>query len=106
VEPIKQTISSILQELRQKKEKASFRDPADILKKGLAKKELSHVEFSSFAKGILRLKVDSSTWLYYLNLRKDALITRFSEDLPGIKDIKFSIGVSGQKIKKHCNSKK
>ena len=106
MEPIKQTITSILQDLREKKEKASFENPEDLLKKGLARKELSHVKFSSFAKGVLRLKVDSSTWLYYLNLRKDALITRFSEDLPGIKNISFSIGSPAQKSKKHCNSKK
>ena len=99
MEPIKQTVFSILEGIKKKKEEDSFKNPEVLLKKVLAKREISHVWFSSFTKGILRLKVDSSSWLYYLSLRKEALAKRLSDDLPGLKDIKFSIGNPGQKEK-------
>lgn len=66
-----------------------------FLKKTLTKKELNHVKFSYFRRGVLGIIVDSSSWLYYLNLHKQRLLTRLCKKFDKIKDIRFVLGEIG-----------
>lgn len=67
-------------------------DPQALLKRALSKKELKHIKFSYFKKGILGVNVDSSAWLYSLTLQKEDLLARLNKGSSTIKDIRFRIG--------------
>ena len=63
-----------------------------LLKKVLSKKELGHVKFRYFRKGVLGITVDSSVWLYQLNLQKQQLLTKVHKKSPAVEDMRFFIG--------------
>lgn len=92
MEKIKDTIELVIRDLLAKKSSASKATPEDWLRKVLTKKELGHIKFHYFRKGVLGLLVDSSSWLYSLNLKKDALLNKFKACSPEIKEIRLSIG--------------
>ncbi len=92
MEPIKNTIRVLMENLKTQKKKAKKGDPEQWLKKVLSTKELGHAQFGYFKNGVLNIKVDSSSWLYYLHLKKEALLARLSKKSDAIKDIHFRIG--------------
>lgn len=92
MEPIKETVINVIGRLETKKIEAGDKDPNELLKKALTKKELEHIKVNYFKRGVLNLNVDSSAWLYNFNLQKQNLITRLNKQLGGIKDIRFYIG--------------
>jgi len=94
VEAIKDTIINVIKELSLKKHGLSENDnPEVLLKKALTKKELRHIKFHYFRKGMLGIKVDSSVWLYSMNLKKEKLISKLnSASTLGVKDIRFVLG--------------
>lgn len=62
------------------------------LKKILTKKELAHIKFNYFRKGVLGLNVDSSAWLYKLNMGKEDLLSKLNQKIGNVKDIRLRIG--------------
>jgi len=92
METIKDTIKSVVQALGVKQKALSADSPAVILKKALTRKELGHIKFNYFRKGILSIKVDSSSWLYHLSLQKEDLLAKLRKRSKAIKDIHFCIG--------------
>ena len=92
MEQIKDTINSVIRSLAKKKKGVSERSPQELLKKILTKKEFEHIRVSNFTKGVLYVEVDSSTWLYYLGLRKKEMLARLAPALKGLKNIRFSLG--------------
>lgn len=92
MEPIKEIIQNVFRNLEAGDQKNSSDDIGAILKKILAKKAVKHVKLYTFRKGILSIKVDSSTWLYYLNLQKRDLLVKLREQISALKDIHFSLG--------------
>ena len=92
MEQIKETLQTIFKDLNSKKTKTPEDNPQGWLKKILTKRELGHIKLYYFKKGILGLKVDSSVWMYNLNLKKETLITQLQQFSKEIKDIRFSVG--------------
>ncbi len=92
MEQIKNTIQQVLEALEKKKTGTDSDDPKSILKKVLAKKAFGHVKLYNFRKGILTVKVDSSVWVYYLNLQKEDLLKKISKETRDVKDIRFCLG--------------
>jgi len=92
MEKISETIQSVFKELVNKKVADGGVNPEGWLKKVLTKKELGHIKLHYFRKGILGLSVDSSVWMYSLNLKKDSLLKKLKECSQEIKEIRFSIG--------------
>ncbi len=92
MESIKDTIQNVMSELKAKKSHPDKLGPEEVLKKALTKKELEHIKFNYFKKGVLGVNVDSSTWLYQFNLKKEDLLGRLKEHLSGIKDIRLRLG--------------
>lgn len=92
IEPIKDTVHNLMQEWMVKKPGASDDDPWVLLKKALTKRELRHIKFNYFRRGVLGLYVDSASWLYSLNLHKPDLLSKLSSKNQAIKDIRFRIG--------------
>ena len=92
MEPIKDTLSVLMQGLAEKNSGGSPRGPEDWLKKALTKKELGHIKFHYFRKGVLGVRVDSSAWMYSLSLKKESLLSQLKKQAPDIKEMRFSIG--------------
>jgi len=92
MEAIKETIGNVMQQLHDKKTGAGTSSPDDLLKKALTKKELQHIKFNNFRKGVLNLSVDSSSWLYNCSLQKEDLIIRLRRQFDALKDVRFYLG--------------
>ena len=98
MEPIKQALDELFKDLQARKEKAAELNPDFLVKKVFSRKELEHCRAGYFKNGILQIKVDSSTWLYYFNLHKKEALEKISGQNPQIKDLKFSLGeIPGKK---------
>ncbi|MFH0762975.1 MAG: DciA family protein [Candidatus Omnitrophota bacterium] len=94
METIRETILNVFKGLSSKKEKGiNQANVWGLLEKTLTKKELKHIKFNYFKGGVLGVGVDSSTWLYSFNLKKEKLL-KFLNNNPGIqlKEIRFNIG--------------
>ncbi|MCK9594105.1 MAG: DUF721 domain-containing protein [Candidatus Omnitrophica bacterium] len=96
MEPIKNSVLSLLSDLKAKKQGSGFLYPDGLLKRGFAKKELKHIKFGSVKNGILYITVDSPVWAYYLNMQKKRILTRLAAGPSGIKDVRFKIGDVGE----------
>ncbi|MCM8797051.1 MAG: hypothetical protein NC923_04145 [Candidatus Omnitrophica bacterium] len=92
MEKIQDTIVAVMQELRDKTRCPSEGNPEIWLKNTLTKKERRHIKFKYFKKGIIGVDVDSSSWLYNFNLKKEHLIERLRQKTDKIKDIYFRLG--------------
>jgi len=92
MEGIKDTVLNVIKTLDAKRGGEAGPGPEDVLKKVLTKKELGHIKINYFKKGVVYVNVDSSSWLYQMNLHKEALLSRVKKDSSAVKDIRFSIG--------------
>jgi len=92
METIKDIVRDVIQDLTSEKRQNRADDPQAILKKILTARELRHIKLNYFKKGILGLSVDSSSWLYNLNLQKEELLARLQRNSGAIKEIRFRIG--------------
>ncbi len=93
METIKNTIQQLMRQWQTRQLTQPEADPQALLKKLVAKKDLSHVGIAYFRNGILGLKVDSSTRLYSLSLQKEQLLAKLrTYAKTPVKDIHFSIG--------------
>ena len=92
METIKDIVRDVIQDLTSEKRQNRADDPQAILKKILTTRELRHIRFNYFKKGVLGLSVDSSSWLYNLNLQKEELLARLQRNSGAIKEIRFRIG--------------
>lgn len=90
---LKDTIADLMHKLEEGKQSAPPDEPGDFLKKAFTKRELGHIRGGYYRNGILAVKVDSSSWLYALSLKKDAKLNKLREKLKVVvKDIRFSLG--------------
>ena len=94
IEPIRDTIKTVFKNFGDKRHRAKEEDPWHWLKNTLTKKELGHIKCNYFRKGTLGIGVDSSSWLYYFNLKKVELLSRLSKQSKKIKDIHLYLGES------------
>jgi len=92
MEHIKETVRAVFKEWHDKEKQGSCDEVAAALKKVLAKKALEHVKLYNFRKGVLSIRVDSSSWLYYLNLQKEDILNKLHRGCAPVKDIRFSLG--------------
>lgn len=92
MEKIKDVIEDVIRNLTAKNLGDKDTDPKAWLKKALTNKELGHIKFHYFRKGVLGIRVDSSAWMYSLSLKKEGLLSKMREYSPGIKEIHLSIG--------------
>ncbi len=90
MEKIKDIIAGVIQGLETKKR--DYDAPQELLKRILPKKEQGHAKFRYLRKGILGITVDSSGWLYQMNLEKPGLLVKLGRKSKTIKDIRFYIG--------------
>ena len=89
---IKDTINNVIRSLETKKEGPGRDNLYGWMQEVFSKKELKHIEFDYFHRGILGIIVDSSTWLYHLNLKKEALLLQLNKRDALVKNIRFRLG--------------
>jgi len=92
MEPLKNTLGGVMKTLRARRKSALRDNPETIIKKIFSTKERRHVQFNYLKKGVLGLKVDSSVWLYHLNLKKEGLLIELGRNPWAIKEIRFRLG--------------
>jgi len=90
MQTIKDIIPDVIRGLETKKRAKD--EPELLLRRVLPKKEQGHIKFRYLRKGILGITVDSSSWLYQLNLQKPGLLVKLGKKSKTIKDIRFYIG--------------
>jgi hypothetical protein len=81
-----------MQILAAKQKVSAKENPAFVFDKIFSKETLKHVKFGYFKKGLLCIYVDSSSWMFQLNLEKDKLLGQFNKHQSKIKEIKFRLG--------------
>ncbi len=92
MDTIKNAVAHLMRSLQEKSAVASRDNPEELLKEVFSKKELEHVRVNYLKQGVLHLKVDSSSWLYYFNLHKKEAIAAAGKKSTQIKDIRFRLG--------------
>jgi hypothetical protein len=94
MEQIKGTVEALLAQLKEKNRKNEFPkgSPEELLKQVFSRKEQQHIRFWYFRGGNLGIQVESSSWMYYFNIKKEKLLASVRKVSPSVKDIRFSIG--------------
>ncbi len=92
MEGIRGAVKEVMRRLEIKKKTSSVVSPQALLERALSRKELKHIRLSYFKKGILSINVDSSSWLYQLNLKKADLLAQLEKKAVDIRDIRFRLG--------------
>ncbi|HRZ13987.1 MAG TPA: DciA family protein [Candidatus Omnitrophota bacterium] len=108
MEDIKTTVQAVLNNLHKHGGAGPAPGPDDWLDRVLTKQERRYVAVAYFRNGVLGLKVDSSSRLYHLNLRRQELKDKLAAFCAEIKDIRLSVGATGSSraraIKNSCKS--
>jgi len=83
-----------MQGLKQRnKSDAARQEVAGLLRQALSRGEQRHAKLRYFKDGVVGVSVDSSVWLYHLNLKKEELLkTMREESATVVKDIRFHLG--------------
>ena len=73
MESLKHIIKDVLGSLDKKRGGGNNSGIASILEKILSKKRMRHIQIRSFKDGILNIDAESSSEIFYLNLKKEAI---------------------------------
>ena len=93
IETIKDALDGLLKEIKVRSDSVARFDPEAMVKQVFSRKEAQHIQPGNLKNGVLYIKTDSSTWLYYFNLHKKELLEKFSGAGSPVKDLKFNLGV-------------
>lgn len=92
MEAIRDTVNVVMLALKAGKGNTAQDKIEACLKKVLTKRQLKHIKVNYFKQGVLGFKVESSSWLYQMNLEKEALLAGLNKECPQVKSLRFSIG--------------
>ncbi|MFA4991353.1 MAG: DUF721 domain-containing protein [Candidatus Omnitrophota bacterium] len=92
-EEIKKVIDSVIKKL-EKKGRGTREEIRDIWGRAAGKAALEHARPVNLKQKVLIVEVDSSTWLYALNLKKKNIINEIKKQVgqDKIEDIRLKIG--------------
>lgn len=77
---------------RKKSELDGFCKIERVVREALDDENKNHIFFKKILKDTLILGSDSSSFMYYFNLKKENVLKRVSKEFPEIKKIKIEIG--------------
>lgn len=93
MEKIGAIVKQLISDLESKKgQKKKYTIIEELLNKFLTKQEFKHIRINTFKKGILYITIDSSSWMYSINLKKGQLLEEIKKSLSDIKDVRFFLG--------------
>ncbi len=91
MDSIREIIGDVLKEISSKRLTLSIRI-LKIWEKIIDNPMASHTRIEEFKGGILMVNVDSSAWLFQINLKKKKILGGLQQEIPEIKSILFKIG--------------
>ncbi len=91
MEQIKYIISSVFTNLAILKPETHNRIQ-QIWKSTIDKKAIGHTAVVGLQKGKLTVHVDSSAWLFQMNMQRKRILERLKEEFPDLTYIHFTIG--------------
>ncbi|MFC1675170.1 DciA family protein [Candidatus Omnitrophota bacterium] len=92
MEGIKHTIQGVFRAMEKRSIQAAGEDPQRIFKDVLAPRERKHARISAFKNGVVHIRVDSSGWLYQMNLGRDVLLAKLRRRSSKVKDLRLRLG--------------
>jgi hypothetical protein len=81
MEHIRVTTERLIKDWQNRKDVWQERDIWDDLKKNLTKQEQKHIKHYSLQNSQVILDIDSSVWLYTINLKKERLLKGLNREL-------------------------
>lgn len=91
MDAIKDIIPQVIEQLSQRKPEDQNKIQR-IWRNVIDAKMAQHCLLANFFDGILTVVVDSSSWLYQMNLNRKKILDELREEMPEIKNIQFKIG--------------
>jgi predicted nucleic acid-binding Zn ribbon protein len=89
MEQIKNVIRCVVGQISARVSRSDCFTPEEWLKKSLTRKELGHIKFYYFRRGVLGIKVDSSAWKHNFLLRKEVLLQKIQKCAPEVHSLHF-----------------
>ena len=93
MDSLKHIVEDVLKDIKEKEASVKDRNALPILEKILNKKQIKHIRVHSFKKGVLKIEADSTSMIFYLNLKKKTII----------KELIKQTGIQKDKIKIYFN---
>jgi hypothetical protein len=90
MEQIKETVATVVAGLKSRGCRGEGAE--ESISGAFSKKEQEHIRVEPCRAGKALIAVDSSTWLYYFNLKKKELLEKIAAAMPEVKEIVFIIG--------------
>jgi predicted nucleic acid-binding Zn ribbon protein len=91
MENIKDIVKTVIGNIAQRNPDAEYRAER-IWEKIIAENERKHTKVAGIKEEVLFVHVDSPAWLHHMRTRQNSIFQRLSEEIPGIKQIRFKMG--------------
>ena len=91
MDEIKDVLASVIRDLTKHKKDVDFQKALDVLKGAIGATAFAHTQIVYLTKEKIRVNVDSSAWLYALNLKKEHIQAELEKSL-GIGDLRLALG--------------
>ncbi len=91
MDEIKDVLHIVFQDLMKKQKGMDFQKTLDVWKRVVGPKAYAHTKIVYLTKDKMRVNVNSSAWLYELNLKKERIQREMNKVLK-IQEVKFRLG--------------
>ncbi len=91
MDAIKKVLHGVFQDLMKKQKETDYQKTLDVWKRIAGPKAFPHTKIVYLTKDKMRVNVNSSAWLYELNLRKERIQRELDKALK-IKEVNFRLG--------------
>ncbi len=91
MDKVKTVLNSVFEGLMKKQKQVDFKKTQQVWEGVVGPRASTHTRIVYLTKEKIRVNVDSSAWLYELNLQKQRIAKELKEAL-NIEDIKFRLG--------------
>lgn len=91
MDEVKDVIKDVLHSLFEKQKNLNFHKTNEVWEKIIGPKASKHTQIVYLTKDKIRVNVDSSAWLYDLNLKKERIQKELNKRLK-IHDVRFRLG--------------
>jgi len=92
MEPIKLSLEEYMRKLAQRNAPGAQDNLYTHLGNVLTKNELRHIKLNYFRRGVVGIAVDSSSWLYHLNLKKADLLQHLRKQSQEVRGLRLYLG--------------
>jgi len=91
MDKIKDIIPHVIEKISSQKPEEQIR-LQEIWGKLVGESGQRHTAIQGWHEGVLTIRVDSSVWLFQMNLKKKSFLSELQKVMPAIKDMIFRIG--------------